>query len=808
MLTNKGPVHGPNRRVAEEEEEEAGKLRQDMSRLGEEVRLAEQERVVAEDRAPPDAPSNQPPLDPAGSGADARLGQGLSEEAGPRPLASVRELVTMLETLKHFQELAYGDEPTPRDVRSDEASSKPVGHSRDAAELIEYLVKAVEETKRRIAAKVAPERSASRVGDTLMWDWLEALPGRWKEALPEDESQFELSDIHDNKIRRIGQSFYIPFLSPKQQECCETDPNKKPTEPPECTTCKSPKWQIQFGGFLRSSLTVLTRCLDQLKTVRQEHEHRLSEASAQAGVGLNTKEEDALRWQRKLLHMLPKDACEGIMAAFVYAYDLKKPHKETCSADADCGRHASPGPLACEKCEGGKASAAQSQLYWVLNKACREYGDPAVREKKDKKENERNRKVIQIFGALLWRCDVFLDSMKEPREGMLYRGINLRIAKKYDPGTLVPWPSLSSTSTDLSAARSFVGPSGSLFIIQPHEAADITFTSLFPMEAESLLPTCTVLEVGVKMNETLLAMMQCNYDVVFLAVREVGEAELTPEQIVRLRMRTMKEASVVMQEFLRGFVEPLIRVCPAADIQMEEGVEKTKPRPLFEVFDEWAADEHASPVMFMAPGGFGKTTVTLALTARMVGALNLASSKLMLRPAKAATFDEKGILKEAERLGMSEILKESGVLDDLCEERAASNGRSNQTRRRSSSAREDTGRLHQPNGIRPSTRRDPLWVSLPAMGDEVGKLRSMEGYLFRELHLDSSCTERSEEQLQAVQDELRKTSCVCFGDSVDEMRIENARLEELFTGFKGAQGEADERAARMNKSRAVLFNLD
>eukprot|EP00756_Hemistasia_phaeocysticola_P043200 Hpha_TRINITY_DN17014_c1_g1::TRINITY_DN17014_c1_g1_i10::g.166695::m.166695 len=238
----------------------------------------------------------------------------------------------------------------------------------------------------------------------------------------------------------------------------------------------------------------------------------------------------------------------------------------------------------------------------------------------------------------------------------------------------------------------------------------------------------------------------------------------------------MKEASVVMQEFLRGFVEPLIRVRPAAEIQTGEQAEKTKPRPLFEVFDEWAADEHASPVVFMAPGGFGKTTVTLALTARMVGALNVASSEPMLRSAKDATFDEKGILKVAETLGMSEILKESDVLDDLREERAlsaASNGTSNQTRRRSSSAHEDTDGLHQQ-----STRRDPLWVSLPAMGHEVGKLRSMEEYLFKELHLDSSCTERSEEQLQAARDELRKTSCVCFGDSIDEMRIDNARLEE------------------------------
>ena len=91
------------------------------------------------------------------------------------------------------------------------------------------------------------------------------------------------------------------------------------------------------------------------------------------------------------------------------------------------------------------------------------------------------------------------------------RKINLRIAKKYKPGTLVPWPSLSSTSKDLGATKFFCGPSGSLFIIQPQQVADIAFTSLFPLEAEVLLQTCTLLEVGVKLSESLLAMLQCNY---------------------------------------------------------------------------------------------------------------------------------------------------------------------------------------------------------------------------------------------------------------------------------------------------------
>ena len=121
----------------------------------------------------------------------------------------------------------------------------------------------------------------------------------------------------------------------------------------------------------------------------------------------------------------------------------------------------------------------------------------------------------------------------------------------------------------------------------------------------------------------------------FLAAREQGEAALTPEQIVRLRMRTMKEASVVMHEFLRTFVEPQIRNCQAAEWGQQAGEptgsQGAESRPLFDVFDEWAADDKAPPVVFIAPGGFGKTTVTLVLTARMVEAMNPESSELVLR---------------------------------------------------------------------------------------------------------------------------------------------------------------------------------
>ena len=37
------------------------------------------------------------------------------------------------------------------------------------------------------------------------------------------------------------------------------------------------------------------------------------------------------------------------------------------------------------------------------------------------------------------------------------------------------------------------------------------------------MPTRSILEVGTKLNETLLAMLECNYDVVFLAERTLAD---------------------------------------------------------------------------------------------------------------------------------------------------------------------------------------------------------------------------------------------------------------------------------------------
>eukprot|EP00666_Eupelagonemidae_sp_cell4sb_P002681 gene2681-11455_t len=62
-----------------------------------------------------------------------------------------------------------------------------------------------------------------------------------------------------------------------------------------------------------------------------------------------------------------------------------------------------------------------------------------------------------------------------PRDDrVVYRGINVRVSKKYVTRTLVVWASQSSNSTEMDAAKSFMKGSGSFFIVESCTAADIT----------------------------------------------------------------------------------------------------------------------------------------------------------------------------------------------------------------------------------------------------------------------------------------------------------------------------------------------
>jgi hypothetical protein len=80
----------------------------------------------------------------------------------------------------------------------------------------------------------------------------------------------------------------------------------------------------------------------------------------------------------------------------------------------------------------------------------------------------------------------------------LWRGIAADLYDEYEPGKIITWWSVSSTTSDEGVARSFMSQLGgvaSLIVLDTHSAIDITPLSVYPNEKESLLAPGTRLKV-------------------------------------------------------------------------------------------------------------------------------------------------------------------------------------------------------------------------------------------------------------------------------------------------------------------------
>jgi hypothetical protein len=84
------------------------------------------------------------------------------------------------------------------------------------------------------------------------------------------------------------------------------------------------------------------------------------------------------------------------------------------------------------------------------------------------------------------------------RSVRLWRGIAADLYDEYEPGKVITWWSVSSTTADESVARGFMSQLGgvaSLIILDTKSALDITPLSVYPKEKESLLAPGTRLKV-------------------------------------------------------------------------------------------------------------------------------------------------------------------------------------------------------------------------------------------------------------------------------------------------------------------------
>ena len=132
--------------------------------------------------------------------------------------------------------------------------------------------------------------------------------------------------------------------------------------------------------------------------------------------------------------------------------------------------------------------------------------------------------------AELSQCDNFV--------GVTYRGLNRRLPSYlYATGAVITWNALSSSSSDVKTARSFIGaatpPVGTLFLILCNTGRCISHLSDFPEEKEVLFPAGTQFRVGtpvsVQTRHLLQGALRCDLEQVWLcSVSKLRQEQCRP----------------------------------------------------------------------------------------------------------------------------------------------------------------------------------------------------------------------------------------------------------------------------------------
>ena len=247
-----------------------------------------------------------------------------------------------------------------------------------------------------------------------------------------------------------------------------------------------------------------------------------------------------------------------------------------------------------------KAHGSNGSLYGVMNWSHRVATDGS-RLLSD--EQEALRGTIGLFLPLHVRVDTMLCRLPKERR-VVYRGIRAHIdSLKYSTGFMVPWMALSSTSADFAKAKDF---GFTLFIAHVHSASTIDFMTLFPDEAEFLLPSFTVMRAVGVTSSTLLRMIGSTCTII--TVQAIGDSPTAAEAVDRLT--NMQHLDDLYKPFLSKFVECDVGLGPPP---MSPG-EKTTP--LFKALTEFL-DAGPPHMLLLGAGGSGKTSAALAAHCRL-----------------------------------------------------------------------------------------------------------------------------------------------------------------------------------------------
>ena len=149
--------------------------------------------------------------------------------------------------------------------------------------------------------------------------------------------------------------------------------------------------------------------------------------------------------------------------------------------------------LYCEEITGKNEDGSEpDQLYTVLTTAQR--AAAAAETEEGKEEGASAEAVLQALEPLTRTIQEYFASdvvpAVEPSKAVLFRGANYEVPLEDAQGRAVtthPWHCLSSASLSATAAKAFLKPGGTLFVLRSGRAKAIFFLSPYIKEMECLL---------------------------------------------------------------------------------------------------------------------------------------------------------------------------------------------------------------------------------------------------------------------------------------------------------------------------------
>eukprot|EP01062_Namystynia_karyoxenos_P084042 TRINITY_DN9809_c0_g1_i1.p1 TRINITY_DN9809_c0_g1~~TRINITY_DN9809_c0_g1_i1.p1 ORF type:complete len:1624 (+),score=475.15 TRINITY_DN9809_c0_g1_i1:208-4872(+) len=301
------------------------------------------------------------------------------------------------------------------------------------------------------------------------------------------------------------------------------------------------------------------------------------------------------------------DALEGILASFLYTYNLQCPNDTDKFRTLDmCGKEpgwklngscvqsvargspaAQAGALAHDVImlvDGAEVTAdtdlnqcmkkvnvvtarsrpRPTQIYSIANFAMREVSalSPEALHRGDGQLLVRALSVLKPF---VWRLDRFISTMRSTwRSPVLYRSLaGVRAGDRYVVDQRVVFAAFTSLSADPEKAWEYLGEgSGTWLSVRVTAAFDIGWASLFASEQEYLLGTNTKFEVVDKPVDAVKAALLTPYDAVGLSQTcssESDESRLSADQVMRQRLSALRPQRRIFRPFMEIYVEPQVR---------------------------------------------------------------------------------------------------------------------------------------------------------------------------------------------------------------------------------------------------------